>query len=901
MTKLIAHEYLKEFIFHDMALKKQSAEGLEIISLNRLFSEKECESEQVLILKLAKLLRSNADQYPDYNRMFSFPSFYREVLSFAKQLALWKLGAEALPAADEGEKQLKEIIRTALSLNIAEKKMALKTEEALSEALSQGYTLVDSFENSYFNYTAAKTLLARGIQSISYWDQTPSHITRRHALSTRMEIEGCAQYICRNEKPCVVVLCNPASQMPVLTQVFERYGIPFSYTVSAGNPVIGRSFRALAEFAVYKDSSHLIRAIEAQAFSSPCDDDLIDFLRQVLDDVKAPDQADAYAEAYARTQSEKYDPEKAWKRDPVTVYRRLENRARKYFAEIQPALDVLLAEEDPKKKLIACYETLSTSPLLVNSEEMAAGKKILSRLQDCIDLIENDEDVLFFSRMSENLSASSHKLVTDFCTVTDLRHPVLPKENTYVIGCSGKAYPGFQPMSGVFDETYIRTVSGFPTLEERQNAYLDDLSWITHSCSGELIFSNATNDYQGRELIGAYELDQYEKPVRWDLESYDEKRRNEHALSKAAARSLFIKEDENGPFVSGSISSVESWFRCPYRYFLASGLYVRKPQKPDLSAESAGTWQHAAMEKAIFDKDGKPDPDYAEKLDEARIKELISPYFDALRIANPNDLQRISISENRMISSLLKAARFLAEYERASAFEPDQAELNFRRFGVADHVRLSGTIDRISRDAANHMIEIIDYKSSSKTLSLSSVRAGQQLQLLTYLCAAMELYEKKDEISPAGTYYFSLTAENISKQETVRAASVNRSTWKLSENDFRNDPEQMRQTMIKNRQLSGWTFTDRTDAVDSEGKYVSGTKKKYLYDSVRECLYTLYEYFYSRLTGDEEDLMPEISASPVEGACDYCDYKGICRFHGEPRKPAEIYSGTMTEERKKTK
>ena len=89
--------------------------------------------------------------------------------------------------------------------------------------------------------------------------------------------------------------------------------------------------------------------------------------------------------------------------------------------------------------------------------------------------------------------------------------------------------------------------------------------------------------------------------------------------------------------------------------------YVRKPQKPDLSAESAGTWQHAAMEKAVYGEDGRPDPEYAEKLSEERIRELISPYFDALRIANPNDRQRIAISEKRMISSLKKAARFLAE------------------------------------------------------------------------------------------------------------------------------------------------------------------------------------------------------------------------------------------------
>ena len=65
MTKLIAHEYLKEMIFHDMAVKGESAEGLEILSLNRLLNDAEAENDTVLILKLAKQLRKDADKYPE--------------------------------------------------------------------------------------------------------------------------------------------------------------------------------------------------------------------------------------------------------------------------------------------------------------------------------------------------------------------------------------------------------------------------------------------------------------------------------------------------------------------------------------------------------------------------------------------------------------------------------------------------------------------------------------------------------------------------------------------------------------------------------------------------------------------------------------------------------------------
>ena len=91
MTKLIAPEYLKEFLFHETVMDGSSARGLETLSLGRLLNDEEEISEPVLILKLAKQLNSESDRFPDYKAMFGFPSFYHEVISFAKQLALFNL------------------------------------------------------------------------------------------------------------------------------------------------------------------------------------------------------------------------------------------------------------------------------------------------------------------------------------------------------------------------------------------------------------------------------------------------------------------------------------------------------------------------------------------------------------------------------------------------------------------------------------------------------------------------------------------------------------------------------------------------------------------------------------------------------------------------------------------
>ena len=905
MTKLIAPEYLKEYLFHDAAQSGLNTQGLETVSLSRLFGASEEDSTPVLCLKLMKKLCSEKEKYPEYSRMFSFPSFYEEVISFTRSLALWKIDADALPAEDEAEEQLKDIVKAALTLDLPEKKTAERAETVIAETSEEkGIQIVKSFESDYFNDRMRRCLRESGIPEITVAQAVPASVSRKNALSVRMEIEGCAQQICRNEQPCNIVLCAPDRQMPVLAQVFERYRIPYSYTNRKVSAAIGTCLRTLAEFSVSPDSQHLLNAIDAGAFPHRCEENVLDFLSQVLEGINAPDKADAYRLAYSRAESEKPDPDKKLGRDPVSVYAEAEETAKDYFELIQEYIDQLSSCEDPKQKLIRSYEIIAVSPLLANPDEMAAGRSILSTLQDCIDLIETDEDVLFFCRMCGNPSVSSHRLVTDFCTVTDLQHPVPAKENTYVLGCSGSDYPGFSAMSGLFDEQYVRRIEGFPSLDERQNSYLRQLDWIENSCRNELIYSCFTNDYQGRQQIPAFEIEDIKPDTRWEVVSYDLKRQNIHGINHETAENLFLRKDGEQPYIRGSISGIENWFRCPYRYFFSNGLYVRRPRKPDLSADSVGTWQHAVMERSIIGPDGKPDPDYASKLTAETIDELLSPYFDALLIASPGDAARIQLSKERMIRSLEKAAAFLAEFENSTTFVPEASEVSFYNFPVSEHVRLNGTIDRINTDHANHMIEIMDYKSSTQTLSEASVKSGQQLQLVTYLAAALDLYEKKEEeVIPAGTYYYSLKTDDITDKKVIKAASVARNNWKLTETDFRSEnSSDAKDARRKSRNLKGWTFTGRTDAIDRDGEYVAGLNKKYIYDEVRACLYEIYEYFYNRLLGTEADAQPCIDVQPVgTNACQWCDYHDICRYHGETVTAKPIFEGPLAEKKEKSK
>lgn len=885
MTKIIADDYRKESILHQI----QSAGGIEVVTLQRLLFPAAEKSSEQLLFSLALSLRRRSGEFERWGKMFSYPAFFQQILSFARKLALYQITPEDLPADDEDLLELRKILTAALETGLAEKQYA----EAAGQFLQKDHEdllLSYSFTEEPFLYQIRKELQKK-IKTEAYPGREPVSMTYRRALSVRREIEAIAQEICKEEKPCNIILCSPAAQMPVLKTVFARYGIPFSYTADSRVPRLPAAYRSLVYYAFRKDSSTLLEAAERSAFRVRISAELFAFLEQTMTEPQAPEVYENYADAVAKTHGRRNDPPRP-SREAMRISR-LEEEGKQFFAVIREDLDLLGSASDPKDVLRNAYTVLTSSVLLKQSSELQAGLSLRSALEECLPLVETEQDALFLADQLAAQTQSEHALVTDFCTVTDLRHPVDPRSITYVAGCSSTAYPGFAAMEGVFDEDYVRRIEKYPQLKERRGIYLEQLEWVVRSGS-EIRFSCYTNDSLGREIFPAFEITSRSDVVHQGIlpvASLSPGRKPAHTLTSDTARCLFTETDSEGKMIiQGSVSSVESWFSCPYRYFIASGLKLRTPDTLSPDAAAMGTIQHAVMENVIQKEDGMIDENYAEHIDRETVIELTAPYFDAMKALYPHQTAYIDMTAERMCASLLKSAAFLKEYEKNTRLKPYAAERPFRLSAISEHIRLRGTIDRISRDPGNHLFAILDYKSSSKDLSEKKVKQGLQLQLLSYLMTAEEMYPDDE---PVCAYYFSLKDENISSDKTD-AVKLSRTGFKTEVRDF-SDPEYISSLFIESRQLKGWRLSGRTDVIDAGGRYVSGMKKCFDHDAVRECLTACYEYFCRQLLGEEEDALG-ISIAPVKDACTFCDYGSICRFHGDSREPRDVYEGTLVKQ-----
>ena len=214
---------------------------------------------------------------------------------------------------------------------------------------------------------------------------------------------------------------------------------------------------------------------------------------------------------------------------------------------------------------------------------------------------------------------------------------------------------------------------------------------------------------------------------------------------------------------------------------------------------------------------------------------------------------------------------FLDAYEKHTSFEPAYAEKKFV-FPITEHIILRGTIDRM--DVFHHAFRIIDYKSSPHALSPAAIASGTQLQLLSYLITATE----ESSLTPYGAHYFSLKEPDLSlPAATLAGRGKNR---EVVHHLF--TKEELDEALIKERQLKGSWYDDNPTPLDDSGTFVAGLKSEHSYALAKDVMHALYDHFYTAVSNGD------ISLAPLETACAFCDYRTICRFHGNYRQRPEI-------------
>ncbi len=792
MKTIICPSYLKNDFINQLLYKKNFITDTLIVPIEALY-ETANQSEYTIFLNAFKLLNSLKDELSVYKEMVKYPAFTQEMVDFAKDVILYDIDINTLKTNTAQRKELKIIISNLVNLPFNQHKIK-------NTVIPEDIEAVNYFVNSPFEYSLLKNHKLIPVNAI----QNPS-IKVKHALNKREEIEAIAQDLIKYNKVfrATIICTDINSQLPLINQVFKRYNIPIKNlnTKVLSSTVI--KFLTYAKFALNKTEENLL--------------DLVSIYKNIN-----TSELNDYIKRYITDANQLID---------------------------NPMLGLQLNEDLPV--LINSQDILKDSYNLLVKRMEAAEKNTINKIREIIEstynLIEDNSHIETILYLISQIKETNKEIIEEGVTVTSLTKPVFNNDYVYVLGCTSKLYPGFKAKEGIFDEKYIEN-TGYPTLSSRHQLYFDNFKWIENSANKEIIYSYHRSDLNGKPVEGAYELEAFGLPKKWDLISIENHINTIHSLSEDTSKKLFIKNNK----IYGSISSFENYYQCPYKYFISSGLKIKEEKKHEIRSDTIGNIVHKLMQQVVS-SDNK-----------SYYNINLEPFISSLKKDLLNEFPKQNIFINLLFNNIrenfLLNFKYFKEMEINNSFKPIQTEYIFSNYHITENVVINGLIDRI--DTAYDLLRVIDYKSGQKELKFDLIAKGLSLQLITYLIVASHIFSKK----PTQAFYF-----NFKNSLEKRALPRNE--------DYA--------TFIKSKRLNGIIFNLEDLTKEEELYYKTGTniKKLVSYQEIEEGIKSVYDNIYQNLLKGNIDTLPSSEGKP----CEFCEYKSICRFNKDEIKLEKIF------------
>ena len=337
--------------------------------------------------------------------------------------------------------------------------------------------------------------------------------------------------------------------------------------------------------------------------------------------------------------------------------------------------------------------------------------------------------------------------------------------------------------------------------------------------------------------------------------------------------------------VFSSVSRLQTFKSCPFMYFLKYVLKFDEKEVFSLNAADVGTFVHMVFEK-ICRRIEEDKADFA-KADDEYIKSQIAYYIDSevekIKNSVPEAENKSTFIIKRLAEAVFSCFDILKFHIISSSFIPLGYEIAFGADGKTSFdiqtdggktVHLNGIIDRADKFESENgaFVRIIDYKTGSKTFSLSNMFYGLDIQLMVYLTA---LSESDERYKKAGALYFKFD-DYIYKAKT------------------RTEMEKSYEKMKSALKLKGLILNDKNviaayDPISKSRAHFADEKRfdllsNHIKNGIRELCSDLFNGEFSICPCSAKDSTP----------CSYCSFKGICK--ADILKNAGIELKNMTDE-----
>lgn len=808
-------------------------------------------------------------------------SFIKEIYSLYESLQLNDTSYEELPSEKRSYQALRELF--SLMKDIPTKASQLKyayecicKEEDFSHVVFVNYTYKNTLEKKIY-----EEMLSKGAQVLET-SIAPTHVRYHFALNKRLECESVAQDILQLVNSGVdindigIMVSDMKEYQDVLTFVMQRYNIPIYLSRSNATSKVSDFLQVFFKYYAKQDLSTFTSLVNNAFLAIPDTDRLLSYIQTLHLEYE-----DLFLEFDHHSHIVGTELLSKENIDLLKIYEDSSKEAQLQYTAFLSSIDPTSCST----LLTTLHEYLQTRSEELSEDDILLVNRMYQQFYPHVSILDTLPLNISVQLILEHLSnISTHpEQHTNTIIVSDLSTPPLPVTHGFLVGVHQKTYPAFHSLSGLLNEELVELLPNYLPLSTR---YANHMERMQHNIqfANHLVISYPQSNYEGKthepslELEGVFKIkDATPYPLQENNDTYPRK----YKIDRSLAKDLFFKDNK----ITGSISSFERYFKCPYSYYLKSGLKIKDLFSFNIASAQIGTLQHAFFEDMVKEK-GKG---YTNTSKEETQEFLDKKYHEYLNTF-PREKVSIETCKKHIQINLHKSLETLALIEEHTLFTPTLQEQRFSE-DILTHrgiiLHLNGIIDRVDEIAQG--ARVIDYKSSDRSFKREKFETGESLQLVTYAYIVSEVLRKK----VFGIYYFSMR----SKDTEQIAAKISRSRYsaKLTQYEI-NVPTLEDIVEHKNyNNLTGQTFVESSDDLvlldDTCGDWISdikaGTKKEiaggitakvskpFDYEVAKSQLLAIYQYLIDSL------FLADIDCKPVDGACTFCEYSSICMFRGE--------------------
>jgi len=364
-------------------------------------------------------------------------------------------------------------------------------------------------------------------------------------------------------------------------------------------------------------------------------------------------------------------------------------------------------------------------------------------------------------------------------------------------------------------------------------------------------------------------------------------------LSPALAAAIY------SPTLPTSVSRLEEFAQCPFRFFVHSGLRAEERKVFELDARERGSFQHEVL-RLFHEQLSREDKRWRDLTPvEARervgkIAAGLAPgYHDGLLRAD----DRGRFTARVLAGSLQDFVETLVRWMRGQyEFDPVVAEFEFGsgangapaweiNLDDGHKLALRGRIDRIDlwRETGNSAwCVVMDYKSGQRKLDKILVEHGVQLQLSGYLAAARRWPNLRallgvERLVPAGVFYVNLRGKyegGATRAEALADAAASRRMAYRHAGRFSADALPKLDSRSEAKVGDQFNYRRNNDGSLHKGstEVLPRAEFEAWLDGVETRLAEMGRAIYAGAT--KVDPYCQGSQTP----CEYCDYRAVCRI-----------------------